>query len=139
MIFGANADVGRGALIVPLEPEGDRAWILLLLSNCLLRGVMLTIMLFRFEFGTITFGRWGIGGGVSPLIFAAACTLEAEPLAWYVEGGVVLPRAELRVEEDFAVATVPVDSVDESEVRKLAFDRLRNSLKKGIADTQLRG
>jgi len=46
---------------------------------------------------------------------------------------VVLPGAELRVEEDFAVGTVPLDSVDESEVRKLAFDRLRKSLKKGMA------
>lgn len=45
----------------------------------------------------------------------------------------VLPRAELRVEEDFAVGTVPLDSVEESEVRKLAFDRLRRSLKKGMA------
>jgi hypothetical protein len=49
-----------------------------------------------------------------------------------VEGGVVLPTAELRVDEDFAVATVPLDSVEESEVRKLAFDLLRNSLKKGM-------
>ena len=65
--------------------------------------------------------------------FAEARTLEDEPLAWYVEGGVVLPRAELSVDEDFAVGTVPLDSVEESEVRKLAFDRLRKSLKKGIA------
>jgi hypothetical protein len=50
-----------------------------------------------------------------------------------VEGGVVLPPAELSVEDDFAVGTVPLDSVEESEVRKLAFERLRRSLKKGMA------
>ena len=49
-----------------------------------------------------------------------------------MDGGVALPRAELSVEEDFAVGTVPLDSVEESEVRKLAFDRLRKSLKKGM-------
>lgn len=31
------------------------------------------------------------------------------------------------------MGTVPLDSVEESEVRKLAFDRLRSSLKKGMA------
>ncbi len=44
----------------------------------------------------------------------------------------MLPGVELSVEEDLAVGTVPLDSVEESEVRKLAFDRRRSSLKKGI-------
>jgi hypothetical protein len=38
------------------------------------------------------------------------------------------------VEEDFAVGT-PCESLEESEVRKLAFERLRRSLKKeGMLD-----
>lgn len=45
----------------------------------------------------------------------------------------MLPRAEFKVDEDFAVGTVPLDSVEELEVRKLALDRLRRSLKKGMA------
>jgi hypothetical protein len=48
----------------------------------------------------------------------------------------VLPGAEFRVEDDFVVGTVPLESVEESVVRKLAFDRLRKSLKNGIADCQ---
>ncbi len=48
----------------------------------------------------------------------------------------MLPKAELRVEEDFAVGTVRLESVEESEVRKLAFDRLRSSLKKVMAADQ---
>lgn len=58
--------------------------------------------------------------------------MDVEPLAWYVDGGVVLPPAELSVDDDFAVGTVPLESVEESEVRKLALERLRRSLKKGI-------
>lgn len=48
-----------------------------------------------------------------------------------------LPWAELRVEEDFAVGTGLLVSVEESEVRKLALDRLRRSLKKGMAEEGL--
>lgn len=44
----------------------------------------------------------------------------------------MLPPAELSVDDDFAVGTVPLESVDESEVRKLAFERLRRSLKNGM-------
>lgn len=44
----------------------------------------------------------------------------------------MLPGVEFKVEEDLAVGTVPLDSVEESEVRKLALDRRRSSLKKGI-------
>ena len=51
----------------------------------------------------------------------------------YADGGVVVPGVEFRVEEDLVVGTVPLDSVEESEVRKLAFDRRRSSLKKGMA------
>ncbi len=36
------------------------------------------------------------------------------------------------MDEDLAVGTVPFDSVEESEVRKLAFDRRRSSLKNGM-------
>ena len=55
---------------------------------------------------------------------------------WYVEGGVELPRAEFKVEEDLVVGTVPLDSLEDPEVlevRKLAFERRRNSLKKVMA------
>jgi hypothetical protein len=45
----------------------------------------------------------------------------------------VLPGVEFKVDEDLAVGTVPLDSAEESEVRKLAFDRRRSSLKKGMA------
>jgi hypothetical protein len=45
----------------------------------------------------------------------------------------VLPaRPEFKVDDDFAVGTVAVDSFEESEVRKLAFERRRNSLKNGM-------
>lgn len=59
---------------------------------------------------------------------------------WYVDGGVELPGAEFRVEEDLVVGTVPWDSLEDPEVpevRKLARDRLRRSLKKGIANETL--
>jgi hypothetical protein len=36
------------------------------------------------------------------------------------------------VEVDFVVGTVTLDSTEESLVRKLALDRLRRSLKKGM-------
>ena len=56
-----------------------------------------------------------------------------EPFALYVDGGVVLPPiAEFNVEEDLVVGTVPLESFDESEVRKLALDRRRRSLKNGM-------
>lgn len=40
--------------------------------------------------------------------------------------------AEFKVEDDFVVGTVPFESLDESEVRKLALERRRSSLKKGM-------
>jgi hypothetical protein len=39
------------------------------------------------------------------------------------------------VEVDFVVGTVPFDSAEESLVRKLALDRRRRSLKKGMLQT----
>jgi hypothetical protein len=45
----------------------------------------------------------------------------------------VLPGVEFKVEEDLAVGTVRLESAEESVVRKLALDRRRSSLKKGIA------
>lgn len=48
------------------------------------------------------------------------------------EGGVEAPYEELRVDEDLVVGTVAFDSAEDSLVRKLALDRLRNSLKKGM-------
>lgn len=56
---------------------------------------------------------------------------------WYVDGGVELPRIELRVDEDLVVGTVPLDPLEDPdvpEVRKLALERLRSSLKKGIVE-----
>jgi hypothetical protein len=61
-----------------------------------------------------------------------------EPFAWYVEGGVELPSAEFKVEEDLVVGTVPWDSLEDPEVRKLALDRRRSSLKKGIGSARTR-
>ena len=91
-------------------------------------------MLFLFEYGT-TPGRCGMGGAeASPLGFVEATLLE-EPLVWQVEGGVELPRIEFKVEDDFVVGTVPLDSFEESLVRKLAFERRRSSLKKGMSST----
>jgi hypothetical protein len=49
---------------------------------------------------------------------------------------VLPPAAELRVDEDFAVGTVAFESLDESVVRKLAFERLRSSLKNGMICTR---
>jgi hypothetical protein len=64
---------------------------------------------------------------------------EDEPLSLSDEGGVVFPFNELRVEDDFAVGKVPLESFDESEVRKLAFDRLRSSLKNGMVCDAIQG
>jgi hypothetical protein len=95
-----------------------------------------TMVLFLFEYGT-TVGRCGTGGTVaSPLAFPLLRLL-LEPFAWYVDGGVVLPfKPEFKVDEDLAVGTAAVESLDESEVRKLAFERLRNSLKNGMLYVQ---
>ena len=94
-------------------------------------------MLFRLEPG-ITGGLWGIGGpGTLSGLGLIVAKLLVEPLVWYVEGGVELPGAEFRVEEDLVVGTVPLDSLDDPdvpEVRKLARDRLRRSLRKVIAN-----
>lgn len=50
------------------------------------------------------------------------------------EGGVVAPNEEFKVEVDFAVGTVPFESVADSEVLlKDARERRRSSLRKGIA------
>lgn len=53
-----------------------------------------------------------------------------------MEGGVELPSAEFKVEEDLVVGTVPWDSLEDPEVRKLALDRRRSSLKKGIGSAR---
>ena len=47
------------------------------------------------------------------------------------------PRAELRVEDDLVVGTFPFESLEESEVRKLAFERRRSSLKNGMLNSQV--
>ena len=52
-----------------------------------------------------------------------------------MDGGVELPRIEFKVEDDFVVGTLPLDSLEESLVRKLAFERRRSSLKKGMPST----
>ena len=88
-------------------------------------------MLFRLDTGTTVLGRWGTGGGVVSLNALIATRLDDDPLA-FTDKGVEVPLVELRVEEDFAVGTVPLDSSDESDVRKLALERLRSSLKNGI-------
>lgn len=66
--------------------------------------------------------------------------LGEEVLGGIEEGGVVVPKEELRVEEDFAVGMVPLfdssadDPLEEPCVLKLAFDRRRRSLKNGMAN-----
>ena len=75
-----------------------------------------------------------IGAELSPFIINELkfevdlfCTTEC--------GGVELPKVEFNVDDDLVVGTVPLDSLesfDESEVRKLARERLRSSLKKGM-------
>jgi hypothetical protein len=76
-----------------------------------------------------------MGGAEAASACGRACArLPDEPFVYCVDGGVVLPpKAELSVEEDLVVGTVPCDSLDESDVRKLAFERRRSSLKKGMA------
>jgi hypothetical protein len=88
----------------------------------------MTLFLFDCE-GTTT-GRGGTGGAViSPLDFMVVM-FDDDPSGLTEEGGVEPPYEELRVEEDLVVGTVPFDSFDESLVRKLAFERLRSSLRK---------
>jgi hypothetical protein len=89
-------------------------------------------MLFRLDIGT-TEGRCGTGGGFGSPCALIAARLDDDPLSLTDEGGVEVPLAEFRVEDDLAVGTVPLDSLEESDVRKLALERLRSSLKNGIA------
>lgn len=95
-----------------------------------------TITLFRLELTGITEGRCGTAGAVASPFFIIAPKLREDPLRVNVDGGVELPFelpfVDPRVEDDLVVGTVPLDSLEESEVRKLAFERLRRSLKKGI-------
>lgn len=42
------------------------------------------------------------------------------------------PKPEFKVEDDLAVGTVAPESLEESEVRKLALERRRSSLKNGM-------
>lgn len=88
--------------------------------------MLLTIMLLRFEIG-IGDGLAGMGvAALSPYPFEGGRFVE-EALVGWLEGGVELPCTELRVEDDFCVGTVLVDSAEESEVRKLARERRRSS------------
>ena len=91
-----------------------------------------TITLFRLETGT-TDDLCGTRGGLDSAFALIATRLDDDPLSLTDEEGVEVPLVEFRVEDDLAVGTVPLDSLDESEVRKLALERLRSSLKKGIA------
>jgi hypothetical protein len=88
-------------------------------------------MLFRLGIGT-TDGRCSTGREVASPYARTAARLDEEPLSLTDEGGVEVPFVELKVEDDLAVGTVPLDSLEESEVRKLALERLRSSLKNGI-------
>jgi hypothetical protein len=77
-------------------------------------------------------GRCGTGGGLASPFALIAAKLDDDPLSLTDEDGVEVPLVEFRVDDDLAVGTVPLDSFEESEVRKLALERLRSSLKKGI-------
>ena len=89
-------------------------------------------MLFRWEWLGPAEGRCGTGGIVGSVFCLPTPRLEEEPSSLTDEGGVELPLVEFRVEEDLAVGTVPLESLEESEVRTLALERLRSSLKKGM-------
>ena len=77
------------------------------------------------------------GGLVTPLNLMAE-RLDEDKCGCIEEAGVEAPYTELRVEEDLVVGTVPLLDPLESElsedlsVLKLALERRRNSLKKGI-------
>jgi hypothetical protein len=88
-------------------------------------------MLFRFDRG-LTEGRCGTGGGFASPYVLIAVKLDDDPLSLTDEDGVEVPLVELRVDDDLAVGTVPLDSLEESEVRILALERLRSSLKNGM-------
>jgi hypothetical protein len=88
-------------------------------------------MLFRLDKGP-TEGRCGTSGGFASPYALVATKLGDDPLSLTDEGGVEVPLLEFRVDDDLAVGTVPLDLLEESEVRKLALERLRSSLKNGI-------
>jgi hypothetical protein len=73
-----------------------------------------------------------MGGAVTSPLDLMPAIFELDPLGFTDEGGVEPPYEELSVDEDLVVGTVPLDSAEESVVRKLALDRLRSSLKKGM-------
>lgn len=66
-----------------------------------------------------------------PLVLTAL-KLEVDEFVGWLEGGEELAYAEFKVDDDFRDCTVVLDSVEESVVPKLAFDRRRKSRKKGI-------
>src|SRR5580700_2252557 len=88
-------------------------------------------MLFRLDKGPVE-GRCGTGGGFASPYALIVAKLDDDPLSLTNEDGVEVPLVEFRVDDDLAVGTVPLDSLEESEVRKLALERLRSSLKNGI-------
>lgn len=57
---------------------------------------------------------------------------ELDKVAVWLEGGVELAYAEFSVDEDFCEGTLLLESLEESEVLKLAFERRRKSLRKVI-------
>jgi hypothetical protein len=85
-------------------------------------------MLFRLDTGTGE-GLCGTGGGFASLYGLIAAKLDDEPLSLTDEDGVEVPLVE---DDDLSVGTVPLDLLEESEVRKLALERLRSSFKNGI-------
>jgi hypothetical protein len=84
------------------------------------------------DIATTVLGRCGTGGGVDSLNTLIAARFDEDPLTFTDEEGVEVPLVELSVEDDFAVGTLPLDSFEESDVRKLALERLRRSLKNGM-------
>lgn len=96
----------------------------------------LTIMLFLLDWYPFMLGLAGTGGTpfVPLLLFvfkAGSVVLDAE--AGWLEGGVELVAyAEFNVEDDFCEGTLLLEFFEESDVRKLARDRRRRSLKKVI-------
>jgi hypothetical protein len=68
---------------VPFDPDGDNIYEHLAWDRASIAGWLSvhTIMLFRLDdVGTAMFGRWGTGGGASPLTLPLLNTLDEDPL-----------------------------------------------------------
>lgn len=90
-------------------------------------------MLFLFDVKPPPFGLAGTGGTGGAAVAFPTNELPFEDSAGWVDGGVDSAYAEFKVDEDFWDGTLSLlESLDDSEVRKLALDRRRRSLRKAM-------